>query len=593
MMIKIQMKQKFIIPMVMGGVLTTAPHFSLAASAPTACQSAVNGQASSSEDLDLDALLREVGISEEAIATIQPPSTPDKASSENPKTEAPAQPVAETKPQGPKETFASVFHANVDIPERLSLNDPELERAAIRMGLVDPKNPDQKKNARAILEASKRDFVRTIIAAYEEMDPGAFEAEKAKIQHELRKHNVTANGPLLESTFFDASFGEIDRAKSVHEITGDYNQSLRDYIMQVTLASKKVKIRVPTMKRIMSKIPILGGKTEQELIDEAINAFFQDMVPIRTAIEATIGSVAQNEDKANQIVTELKKLRIALRELESEYETRITELTVIQNVIVDYIENDPVLSQDPKNSLRRYLSIEVIRDIQKTIARLQENLVTVKNGILSNYTNTEDLKDVMVDLHHTSQSLKTTLAITTMDTIVQNAIADFSNQNTQMKQLILSLQGQNADQALVNGRKSRDNAVKMQEYVLSRVQKINETIEVNQIERERFRRASVTESRKFIEKMKTHQAVITELVGHLEKADATSIDSAYDPQADQNYVRKLNLLIKVLQKDHSSISGDLLDKAQAAIDKGMGAMKIKRQTIWQAAEAELEKEKPN
>lgn len=591
------LQRKFIIPMIMGSLLYVAPQFSLANVACTISlnETATQEASQTKAEPDLDALLREMGISEEAISA-SPSAAPKvetaTAAVSQPKQESPkTDETAKTGTDEKRMSFAQEFHANVDIPKRLSLSDAEIEKAAATMGLIDPKDPEQRKKARELLFASKQQFVKDLATAYNELDAANFEKKKSDIQAELRKHNVTANGKLLESIFFDRPLGEIDRAKAVQDLTLDYKKSLKDFMIEVTKASQKVNIKVPMLQRVLNKLKLFGGKSEQELIDEALNEFFDEMVPIRVAIESAVGVVAKKEGEAKQMIGELKKLRITLKALENEYETRITELTVIQNAIIDYIENDPALSQDPKNSFRRYLAVEVIRDIQKTIARLDENLVAVKNGILSNYTNTEDLNDAIVDLHHTSQSLKTTLAITTMDTVVQNAVADLNNMNQEMKQLILSMQKKNADQALSNGRKNRENAIKLQEYVLKHVQTVTQTIEQNQAEKEVFKRASVEKSRQFIEQMKTHQQVINELLGHLEKAEAASVDAAYDGNADQEYVKKLNLLIAVINKDRQTLSQDLLQKAEGVIDLGMKAMGKKRQTIWQQAEQELEKQK--
>lgn len=555
---KANLNSVWIIPMAVSAIFLAAPAFTLA---NTACEVALEKKtADKEENLDLDALIAQLGITEEQIE--QTASQPvEKTAIQTNQTS-----TTEAKP---KENFAQVFQADVDMPLKIKM-------------------PKVKPEKEAEMREKAKNLVLDVVKMYDTMDPVQFEAYKNNIQSELRKHHVTADGELLDSAFLKGSLGEIDRAKEVHGITGEYKKSLRDYVIEVTKASEKVKIRVPLMQKLVG---LIKGKSEQELIDNAISEFFNEMVPIRAAIEATIGNVAEKEQKADFMIKELKSLRLVLRKLESEYEARIAELIAIQNAIVEHIENDPVLSQDPKNSLRRYLTVEMVRDIQKTISRLQENLVTVKNGILSNYTNTEDLKDVMIDLHHTAESLKVTLAITTMDTVVQNAVADFQNLNNEMKQLILTMQEKNADQMLKNGRKSRENAVALQNYVLKHVREINETIETNQIERERFKRASVESSRKFINEMQTHQEAISQLISALEKAEAASVGTSFDPSAHAEYVKRLNVLIAVLNKDRSSISAAALDKAEDVINKGMAALNIRRGNIWEQAAAELEKEK--
>ncbi len=344
-------KKKFIIPMVMGGILATAPQFLLAqplASAPSSCAISLSHDNPETDELnlDLDALIRKAGLSEAAIADAKPVSESTQA--QPTKVEAPA---TEQAP-APRETFAQVFHADVALATKVKFSEAEVKRAEKIMGIDRSNEPEG-------LAGRMAEFVKSLVAMYETMDPAAFEAEKTKIQAELRKHNVTTNGKLLESIFFDGSLGEIDRAKQVHDIQTEYKKGLKEYMIEVTKASKKVDIRVGPLQKLQSKIPFIGGKTESELYDEAINNFFTEMVPIRTAIEGALDNVTDKETKANDMIVELKKLRIVLTQLKSEYETRITELILLQNAIVDYIENDPVLSQDPKNSLRRYLTVEV------------------------------------------------------------------------------------------------------------------------------------------------------------------------------------------------------------------------------------------
>ena len=583
---RLKIKKTFVIPMVMGSHFFLAPHFSLAnTTVPSAdsCKVVLEKGNTANDVLDLDALLRQVGISEEALASASDLKVPVSSQTQVVQNQGTVENTSAEAEAKPRVTFTQAFHADVEMPTRISFTEAEVRDAEKVMGIDRSVEPEGLKGRQA-------NFVKALVEMYNEMDPSAFEAKKSEIQAELRRHNVTAQGELLNTTFLNGALGEIDRAKMVHDIQVDYKKSLREYMIEITKASKQVDIKVGPMTKLKSKIPFFGGKTEEQLYDEAISEFFTEMVPIRTAIEAAVGNVVTHEKKADKMIKELKQVRDILTKLKSDYNTRITELGLLQNAIVDYIENDPVLSQDPKNSLRRYLIVEVIRDIEKTIAVLQNNLGTVSRGIVSNFNNTEELRDAMLDLHHTAQSLKVTLVITTMDTVVQNSVADLINLTTDMNQLILNLQNRNANQTLVNGRKTRKNATAMQTYILNHVKKINETIETNQVERETFKRASIESSRKFIEGMKTHQNVIDELITQLAKAEASGVGASYDPKEDAQYIQKLNLLVEVLNRDRSTMSGELLQKAEDVMTRGMKAMGIRRESLWKITEDELKKQ---